>query len=113
MAVDSSATSTEDARAVAEQFFRALTEGDFATYLSCLSTERKRNRGQEWLRGRFAKFAQLQVQSWQIVQVLPQTPQTVWVKYQITYHAGAKRGEDELELIIEGNNWKIERGDFC
>ena len=103
----------EEPRALAERFFEALAKRDFSAYWRCLSTERRRARGREWLRGRFAKFSKLQVQKWQILEVMPQDLETVWVKYAITYRAGAKQGEDELEMTREGPNWKIERSDFC
>lgn len=99
-------------RAIAERFFHALANGDFNSYWECLSAERRRQRGREWLRERFAKFAQLQVRNWQIDEVMPRTAETAWVKYSIIYQAGARAGEDEIELIREGQEWRVERSDF-
>jgi hypothetical protein len=113
MAQESLEIIRENSRAIAERFFRSLAEGDFNAYLDCLSLQRKRSRTNDWLRERFQKFATLQVQSWQLLDVLPQDDENVWVKYRIVYRAGAARGEDELELIKQGSEWKIERGDFC
>jgi hypothetical protein len=105
-------TNFEEARAVGERFFNALAGGDFTAYLACLSRDRKRSRGRQWLRERFAKFSRLQVQSWNIIEVLPQDPDSVWVRFSISYQAGDRYGEDELELVREGENWRIDRSDF-